>query len=97
LYYAFLQGGAFGIGLNKNELRLRKASQCGDGVQIVVASAKYTSSSNFSTKISHLEEEVFGLAKCKANLPPRLEANSHQHDQVNFSHPKVVNAMTLIN
>ncbi len=40
---------------------------------------------------------MFGLAKCKANLPLGLEVDSHQHDQMNFSHPKVANATTLIN
>jgi hypothetical protein len=46
----------------------------------------------------HLEgEEVFGSTKCKANLPFGLEANSHRHDQVNFSHPKVANTLVPIN
>jgi len=31
-----------------------------------------------STRILHLKgEKVFGSAKCKVDLPPRLEANSH--------------------
>jgi hypothetical protein len=36
LYYAFLQRGACGIGLNKSELHLRGASQYRYPVQIVV-------------------------------------------------------------
>jgi hypothetical protein len=42
-------------------------------------------------------EEMFGLAKCKVDLPLGLEANSHQHDGVNFPCPKVANVITLIN
>jgi hypothetical protein len=42
-------------------------------------------------------EEMFGSAKHKANLPFGLEADSHWHDQVKISCPKVVNATTLIN
>jgi hypothetical protein len=42
------------------------------------------------------DEEMFRLAKCKANLPLGSEADSHRHDQVNFSHSKVSNAMAPI-
>jgi hypothetical protein len=99
LYYAFLQAkGAFEIGPDKNELCLHKASQFGDLVQIVVVVTKYTSSFNISAKIPHLEgEKMFGSVKCKTNLPPKLKANSHRHDRVNFFYPKVANTMALIN
>jgi hypothetical protein len=98
LYYAFLQGGAFGIGLNKNESCLCKANSFRDPIQIVVVIAKYTSSFGLSARISHLEgEEVFGSTKCKVDLPPRLEIDSHWHDQVNVFCPKVANAMAPIN
>jgi hypothetical protein len=42
-------------------------------------------------------EEMFGLNKHKANLPHGSKANSHWHGRVNFSHPKVASATTLIN
>jgi len=98
LYYAFLQGGAFGIGLNKNELCLCKANQFRDLIQIIIAIAKYTSSFGLSIRISHLEgEEMFGSTKCKANPPPGLKLDSHRHDRMNFFHPKVANAIAPIN
>ncbi len=76
MYYAFLQGGASGTDLDKNELCLRKASQFGDLVKIDVAIIEYTSSSCLSTIIPHLEgEKMFRLVKRKANLAPGLEAN----------------------
>ncbi len=78
LYYAFLQGGAFDIGLDKNETQLHKANIYGDLVQIVVIIIKYTSSSSLSTRILHLEgEKMFRLAKCNANLPLGSKENSH--------------------
>jgi len=59
-------------------LCLCKANQFRDPIQIIAAIVKYTSSFGFSVKIPHLEgEEVFGLAKCKAYLPPRLKVDSH--------------------
>jgi hypothetical protein len=77
---------------------MRRANQYGDPVQIVVVVAKYTSSFGLSTKIPHLDGwEVFGLTKCKVDLPLRSEGDSHQHDRVNFFRLKVANAMTLIN
>jgi hypothetical protein len=98
LYYAFLQGGASRIGPDKNELRLHNVNQFGDLVQIVTIVAKYTSSCGLFIIILHLEDEnLFGLAKRKANLPPRSKTNSHTHDQMNFSHLKMANAMTPIN
>jgi hypothetical protein len=98
LYYTFLQGGASRVGLDKNELHVHKASQFGDPVEIAIAVAKYTSSSSLSTRIPHLEgEEMFGSTKHKVDLPLGLKAESHRHDQVNFSHSKVANATIPIN
>ncbi len=38
-----------------------------------------------------------GSAKCKVDLPPKLEVDSHWHDWMKFSCPKVVNLMTSVN
>ncbi len=79
-------------------MHLRKANQLRELIQIVVTFANYTSSSSLFTTILHLEgEEVFGVAKCKANLPLGLEANSHWHDRMNFFCLKVANVMAPIN
>jgi hypothetical protein len=81
LYYAFLQGGASGTNLDKNELCLCKANQFGDPIEIIVALAKYTSSFGLSIRILHLEgEEVFGSPKRKVDLPPKSEVDSHRYD-----------------
>jgi hypothetical protein len=34
-------------------------------------------------------EEIFGSYKRKADLTPRSQGDSHRHDHVNFSHPRV--------
>lgn len=69
-----------------------------DPIQIVAAIAKYISSFGFFAIILHLEgEEIFGSTKCKANLPFRLEVDSHLLDGVNFSCPTVANATIPIN
>ncbi len=97
-YYAFLQGGTFGISPNKNELCLCRASQFRDSIQIITIVTKYTLSSSFSAIILRLEgEKVFESTKCKAYLPPGSKVDSHQHDQVNNSRPKVANAIAPIN
>jgi hypothetical protein len=38
-------------------------------------------------------QEVFGFTKQRVNIGPRLEGDSHKHDLVNFSRPKI-NAMS---
>ena len=42
------------------------------------------------THVLHLEgERVFGSAKRKLDLPPGDETDSHRHDRVNYSVPKL--------
>ena len=43
-----------------------------------------------NTRGPHLEKEtIFGSAKQKLDLPPRDESNSHSHDRINYSVPKL--------
>ena len=43
-----------------------------------------------NTRVPHLEgERVFESAKRKLDLPPRDETDSHRHDCVNYSVPKL--------
>jgi hypothetical protein len=56
--------------------------------------AKYTSMFSFTIKILHLEgEKVFGSTNQRADIALGSKGNSHKHDRVNFSQPKV-NAMS---
>ena len=89
-YYAFLQGHASGTGPHLDELRLRAARRTKDPVKIAFAISKMPGADRFTTRVPHLEgKEVFGSSKRKLNLPPRSEGDSHRHDKVNFSHPRV--------
>jgi hypothetical protein len=74
LYYAFLQGGAYGTSPNKNELHL----QYGNPIEITITIAKYTSSSSLFARTSHLEgEKVSRSTKRKVDLPLGSEVDSY--------------------
>jgi len=51
---------------------------------------RLTPSSSHTLKILQLEgEEVFGSVKRKQNFAPRSKGDSHRHDCLNFSGPRV--------
>jgi hypothetical protein len=84
-YKVYLNGGRCERGRAKDELRLRRASQFGDPLQMANTIAKYTNGSSFIIRIPHLEgQEVFGSTKWKVYIAPMLEGDSHKHDHVNF-------------
>jgi len=85
-----LNGGRCEKGLARDELRLWRASQFGDPLQMANTVANYTNGSSFAIRIPHLEgQEVFGSTKQRAKIAPGLEGDSHGHDHVNFSLLKV--------
>ena len=89
-YWAYLQGHGSGTGPHLDELRLRAARRSKDPAKIAAAIGKLPGAENFTTRVPHLEgEEVFGSSKRKLDLPPGSEGDSHRHDKVNFSHPRV--------
>jgi hypothetical protein len=50
----------------------------------------YPNESSFTIKIPHLEgQEVFGSTKWSVNIALRLKGDSHMHDPMNFSQPRV--------
>jgi len=90
LWYHFKKGGPLGHGHDRNELFLDKTTQFGDLKQLVNAILKYAPSSSFTTTITHMErDEIFGFCKWKLDLLPRSKGDSHKHDCVEFSHPRV--------
>lgn len=90
LHYQFKKGGHSNQGTDKNELFLSRMTMSNDPIQLVNAIQKYTPRATLKVKVTHLEgEEIFGSFKWKLYLPYGLEADSHQHDRVNFSHPHV--------
>jgi hypothetical protein len=89
-YKVYLNGGRCEEGIGRDELKLQRASQYGDSLQMANTIKKYTSGSSFATKIPHLEgQEVFGSIKQTINITPRSKGDSHRHDRVNFSRSRV--------
>ncbi len=89
-YMVYLNGARCKEGLGRDELRLRRASQYGDLLQMVNAITKYSNGSSFTTSIPHLEgQEVFGSTKQTVDITLGLKGNSHKHDRVNFFQSKV--------
>jgi hypothetical protein len=59
-------------GIGADELRLCKASQFGDPLQMDVIVTRLAMGFSYTSRILHLEgEEVFGFVKRKKNLPLR--------------------------
>jgi hypothetical protein len=66
------------------------ARRSGDPKKIVEALSQLPGVEVATTQIPHLEgEEIFGSTKRKLDLPSGDDGNSHRHDKVNFSQPRV--------
>jgi hypothetical protein len=89
-YWAYLQGYASGTGPHLDELRLRAARRTRNPTKFAEVVAKLPDAHLLATRVSHLEgEEIFGSSKRKLNLPPGSDGDSHRHNTVNFSAPRV--------
>ena len=54
-----------------------------------------TAEAGVNTRIPHLEgETIFGSMKRKLDLPPGDDSDSHRHDRVNFTVPKIGRGMS---
>ena len=54
-----------------------------------------TTVAGVNTRIPHLEgDTIFGSTKRKLNLPLGDDSNSHRHDRVNFTVPKLDKGMS---
>jgi hypothetical protein len=71
------------------------ASRSGDPKKIAQAIGELSADAGLNSRVPHLEgESIFGSAKRKLDLPPRDESDSHRHDRVNFTLPKVSRNVT---
>jgi hypothetical protein len=94
-YHNFLKGVGGGTGPNRSVLRLCSATRSGDPSKIARAVGELSADAGFNSRVPHLEgERIFGSVKQKLDLPPRDESDSHRHDRVNFSVPKIGCRMT---
>ena len=89
-YFNYLRGGPVGTGLSKSELQLCLASKNGNSKKVVKLLDNVAVEAGLNTRILHLEDEtIFGSAKWKLDLPLGDDSDSHRHDQVNYSIPKL--------
>ena len=95
-YYLFLKGGRSGTGPSVSVLKLRLASRSGNPSRVAKLVDELSDDAGLNTRVLHLEgERVFGSAKRKLDLPPRDDGDSHCHDRVNFSVPKLSKRASL--
>ena len=89
-HFNFLKDGRCGTGPSSSVLRLRLASQSGNPSRVAKAVDDISVVSGSNTRVPHLDgEKVFGSAKRKLDLPPGDDSDSHHHDRVNYSVPKL--------
>jgi hypothetical protein len=94
-YHNFLKGIGGGTGPDRSVLRLRSAIRSGDSSKIARAVGELSADVGLNSRVPHLEGEfIFGSAKRKLDLPPGDDSDSHRHDRVNFTLPKIGRKMT---
>lgn len=91
-YYQYLKGKGGSTSLEKEEMCLRvgkcKAQCTKNSAVLKEAMATMFEADEFCSQDPHLEgAQVFGLLKCKPNLPLGFEHESHRLSKVNFSQP----------
>jgi hypothetical protein len=76
-------------------LKLHSATRSGDPKKIAQVVGELCADAGLNSRVPHLEgESIFGSAKRKLNLPPGDDSDSHRHDRVNFTVPKIGCHMT---
>ena len=94
-YFNYLRGGPSGTSPSRNELQLRLASRKANSKRVVKLLEQVTADVGVNTRIPHLEgETIFGSMKRKLDLPPGDDSDSHPHDHVNFTIPKIGRGMS---
>ena len=94
-YQNFLKGNCGGTGPNKSVLKLCAAWRSGNPAKMAKAMNAVSEEAELKSRVPHLEgENIFGLVKRKLDLSPGDESDSHRHDRVNFTIPKLGRYMT---
>ena len=94
-YFNYLRGGPSGTGPSRSELQLRLASRKANSKRVVKLLEQVTAEAGVNTRIPHLEREtIFESTKRKLDLPPGDDSDSHRHDRVNFTVPKIGRGMS---
>ena len=94
-YFNYLCSGPSGIGPSRSELQLRLAAWNGNSRRVVKLMEEVTIVAGVNTRIPHLEgDTIFGSTKRKLNLPLGDDSDSHRHNRVNSSVPKLGKGMS---
>jgi hypothetical protein len=94
-FHNFLKGRGGGTGPDHKVLKLRSSTCYGDSKRIAQAVSNLSSDARLNSRVSHLEgQSIFGSTKWKLDLPPGDDNDSHCHDRVNFTVPKLGRHMT---
>ena len=89
-YFNFLKGGRCDTGPSSSVLRLQLASRSGNPSRVARAVDDLSAVSGSNTRVPDLDgKKEFGSAKRKLDLPPGDDSDSHCHDRVNYSVPKL--------
>ena len=89
-YFNFLKGGHSSMGPSTSALKLQLTSRISNPSKIAKLVNDVSDVAGANTRVPHLERKrFFGSAKRKLDLPPGDETNSHRHDCVNYSVPKL--------
>jgi hypothetical protein len=94
-YHNFLKGRGSGFGPDRMVLKLQSATRSRDPKKIAQAVDELSAGAGLNSQIPHLKgESIFGLAKRKLDLFLGNESDSHRHDRVNYTLPKIGRKMT---
>jgi hypothetical protein len=95
IYHNFLKGRGGGIGPYRMVLKLHSATRSGDPKKIAQAVGELSADVGLYSRVPNLKgESIFGSAKRKLDLPPGYKSDSHCHDRMNFTVPKIGCTMT---
>ena len=88
-YRTWLKRGSDGKGRDLASLKLKVTAMCGDPKILVDAIKSYPGADDVNTRYCTLEgSKLFGSTKCKFNLPPGADCDSHRPDKVNYFIPR---------
>lgn len=90
-----MKGNKFRTGPHEDEFKLQALRHSRNLRKIATDVCIYVGGGFLSTQIPHLQgEKINGSSKWKLDLPPNLEHDSHRHDKVNFSIPRMIQTIS---
>ena len=92
-----MNGHLGGTCLDKSILKLCATQRSSDSTKLAKEMNAISEEAGLKSRLPYLEgENIFGSVKRKLDLPPGDEFDSHWHDHVNVTIPKLGQTMTLL-